>query len=659
MLENTYTRVVRDRRAHLVTIFGEPGVGKSRLAREFLDTLEGATVLQGRCLPYGEGITYWPLAEMVKVSAGIHDDEPVREAFDKLRACCEDEAIADLLANASGVLEAVEAEATGQEIAWAAREWGAKLAEPQPLVLVFEDIHWAEEPLLELIEHLAEYVRDAPLIILALARPELLEVRPSWGGGRLRSAAIELEPLADDEAEQLIDALMAGTTLEQTCRAEILDVTEGNPLFVEETIRMLAESDGTLSIADGHAEHAAGADRRAHRPAARRGEAADPARRADRPDLLGGRAHAPVAGARRDRAAAREPRAPRARPARVAFLDLGRARVQVQARADPRGRLRRALEVGARRAARAVRGLAEGARGRGAARDPRVPPRPRRVSPRRARRRDAGRPRRRGGRGARGRGSPRDGARVVRDRAEAASCARSSSSRTSSGAGTPRARRSGSATCTPSRSEMEKVRALAVEQGSKKLEATALAALAEVALYTQADLPRAKELATQALDVLPDDAPIGAKIEALNVRVSIANWIGDHETAEKYLRHVLDAAHDAGAEGSRGQRDPGSRVALHHEARPRRGATAARARDGARGGEWRRARQGSGARALRQPEHDRGEPRRGRGLLHARRSTSTARSGSRRESPGGSSTSARSRGSAATSRRRRSATARP
>ena len=251
LLENTYTRVVRDRRAHLVTIFGEPGVGKSRLAREFLDTLEGATVLQGRCLPYGEGITYWPLAEMVKVSAGIHDDEPVREAFDKLRACCEDEAIADLLANASGVLEAVEAEATGQEIAWAAREWGAKLAEPQPLVLVFEDIHWAEEPLLELIEHLAEYVRDAPLIIIALARPELLEVRPSWGGGRLRSAAIELEPLGDAEAEQLIDALIAGTTLGQECRAEILDVTEGNPLFVEETVRMLAESDGTLSIAAG------------------------------------------------------------------------------------------------------------------------------------------------------------------------------------------------------------------------------------------------------------------------------------------------------------------------------------------------------------------------------------------------------------------------
>ena len=177
-------------------------------------------------------------------------------------------------------------------------------------MLVFEDIHWAEEPLLELIEHLAEYVRDAPLIILALARPELLEVRPSWGGGRLRSAAIELEPLADDEAEQLIDALMAGTTLEQTCRAEILDVTEGNPLFVEETIRMLAESDGTLSIATGmpntlQALIAARIDRL---PAAEK-------RLIQRAALIGrifweGALDAPVAGARRDLAAAREPRAP-------------------------------------------------------------------------------------------------------------------------------------------------------------------------------------------------------------------------------------------------------------------------------------------------------------------------------------------------------------
>ena len=160
------------------------------------DGVEGATVLVGRSLPYGEGVTYWPLAEMVKAAAGITDDDPVQEAVAKLRACCGDDAVADLLALAVGVLEGIEAERSQQEIAWAAREWAAELADAQPLVLVFEDIHWAEEPLLELIEHLAERVKDAPLLIVCLARPELLDIRPGWGGGRLRATAIELEPLA-------------------------------------------------------------------------------------------------------------------------------------------------------------------------------------------------------------------------------------------------------------------------------------------------------------------------------------------------------------------------------------------------------------------------------------------------------------------------------
>jgi class 3 adenylate cyclase len=110
LLENTFARTVRDRRASLFTLYGDPGVGKSRLAREFVAGLEGATVLMGRCLPYGEGVTYWPLAEMVKASAGIADDDPLDEAQRKLRACCEDEAVADLLGLAVGVLEAVEGE---------------------------------------------------------------------------------------------------------------------------------------------------------------------------------------------------------------------------------------------------------------------------------------------------------------------------------------------------------------------------------------------------------------------------------------------------------------------------------------------------------------------------------------------------------------------
>jgi len=144
LLQNTYERALRDLRAHLFTIYGDPGVGKSRLAREFAESLDGATVIAGRSLPYGEGVTYWPLAEMVKAAAGIADDDPTEEALEKLRATCEIEAVADLLGLASGILAAVEGERSREELAWAARSWAQKLAQAQPLVLVFEDIHWAE-----------------------------------------------------------------------------------------------------------------------------------------------------------------------------------------------------------------------------------------------------------------------------------------------------------------------------------------------------------------------------------------------------------------------------------------------------------------------------------------------------------------------------------
>jgi class 3 adenylate cyclase/tetratricopeptide (TPR) repeat protein len=244
LLRNTYARAVRDRRSHLFTIFGDPGVGKSRIAREFIDSLESATILFGRALPYGEGVTYSALADMVKVAAGIADDDPLDEALEKLRDCCPDEAVADLMGLASGVLQAVQAERQQQEIAWAARAWAEKLAEPQPLVLVFEDVHWAEEPLLELVEHLGTWVRNVPLLLLCLARPELLDIRPGWGGGRVRATAIELEPLGTTDSEQLIDALVADDELPAPARVALLEKTEGNPLFLEETIRMLSEANG-------------------------------------------------------------------------------------------------------------------------------------------------------------------------------------------------------------------------------------------------------------------------------------------------------------------------------------------------------------------------------------------------------------------------------
>ena len=248
LLENTFTRAVRDRRAHLVTVYGEAGIGKSRLAEEFLEALEGATVLKGRCLPYGESVTYWPLAEMVKSAAGIADDDPLDVAIEKLRECCPAEDVADLLGLASGVLEAVHGERSQQEIAWAGREWAELTARTtQPLVLVFEDIHWAEEPMLQLIEHMATWSKDAPLMLVCLARTELLDVAPDWGGGRVRATSIELEPLRPQESEELVEGLLAtaaGRDLEATVRQALLEKTEGNPLFVEETVRMLIEAGG-------------------------------------------------------------------------------------------------------------------------------------------------------------------------------------------------------------------------------------------------------------------------------------------------------------------------------------------------------------------------------------------------------------------------------
>ncbi|MFL5971408.1 MAG: ATP-binding protein [Gaiellaceae bacterium] len=243
LLENTYSRAVRDRRAHLFTIYGDPGVGKSRLTKEFVGGLEGATVLFGRALPYGEGVTYSALSDMVKTAAGIADDDPLDDALEKLRDCCPDEAVADLLALASGVLEAVKGERNQQEIAWAAREWAEKLAEPQPLVLVFEDIHWAEDALLELVEHMSTWVKNVPILLLCLARPELLDLRPGWSGGRVRATAIELEPLGRADSEALVEALLDGE-LGSGARQAVLEKSEGNPLFVEETARMLSEANG-------------------------------------------------------------------------------------------------------------------------------------------------------------------------------------------------------------------------------------------------------------------------------------------------------------------------------------------------------------------------------------------------------------------------------
>src|SRR6476646_1762098 len=248
LLHNSYDRTVRDGRTTRITVFGDPGVGKSRLGEEFTAGVERATVLTGRALPYGEGVSFWPIASMVKASAGITDDDPAAEAFEKLRLCCESEAVADLLGVALGVLGATEDVTAGEEISWAALRWAEQLAGAQPIVLVFEDGQWSDERMLEVIEHLARSLRDVPAMIVCVARLDLLEVRPAWGGGNPRASSIELAPLSDAESGELADALLPADETPAARRALVLEKAEGNPLFLEETARMLLEADGDGSV---------------------------------------------------------------------------------------------------------------------------------------------------------------------------------------------------------------------------------------------------------------------------------------------------------------------------------------------------------------------------------------------------------------------------
>ncbi|MFL6030248.1 MAG: AAA family ATPase [Gaiellaceae bacterium] len=228
VLRAAFAQAVETRSCRLVTVVGPAGVGKSRLVAEFLDGLDGARVLQGRCLSYGDGITYWPVAEVVRQLEGDleHFGDP------------------QVAAALRGLLDAATATSSTEEIAWAVRKLLEAAAAEQPVVCVLDDVNWGEETFLDLVEQVAALARDVPLLVLCMARPDLLDRRPGWGGGSLIATNVLLEPLSKDEADTLIEALVGDVAVEPSLRLRIRDAAEGNPLFVEEMIAMLREEPG-------------------------------------------------------------------------------------------------------------------------------------------------------------------------------------------------------------------------------------------------------------------------------------------------------------------------------------------------------------------------------------------------------------------------------
>jgi class 3 adenylate cyclase len=235
MLEDAYANVVRERTCSLFTLLGVAGVGKSRLAAEFLSG-RAATIVSGRCPSYGEGITYWPIVAVVKqlLASRGRDDAPA-SGDDEARA------LGALLGEPGQV-------STSAEIAWAVRKLLEQSAVDRPLIVVLDDLHWGEPTFLDLVEHVAELSRGVPILLLCMARPELLERRPGWGGGKLNTATVLLEPLNADEADELIDQLLPGALRDPALRARVLEAAAGNPLFLEEITAVVASSDGVVSI---------------------------------------------------------------------------------------------------------------------------------------------------------------------------------------------------------------------------------------------------------------------------------------------------------------------------------------------------------------------------------------------------------------------------
>jgi tetratricopeptide (TPR) repeat protein len=247
VLTDTLDAVIDESSPMAITIIGDAGVGKTRLTRAFLDIAETqATVLRGRCLPYGDGITFWPLVEIVRDAVGIRDDDPPDVAMDRLSvAVGKDPDVADRIGSVVGLSAAAY---QVEELFWAVRRFFEILGADRPVTVLVDDIHWAEPTFLDLIERLIDGSSHAPVLLLCTARGELLEKREGWGEDE-RSATIILRPLSDADAGKVIENLLGDAGLADHARTRIVAASEGNPLFVEQLLSMLIDG-GRLQRTD-------------------------------------------------------------------------------------------------------------------------------------------------------------------------------------------------------------------------------------------------------------------------------------------------------------------------------------------------------------------------------------------------------------------------
>src|SRR4051812_17876524 len=253
-LQDALARMRVEHAPQLLTLIGVPGIGKSRLLFELSSLVDAAPDIiswrQGRSLPYGERVSFWALAEIVKAHAGVLDsdagDVSERKLAEAVAAALPNDADTDWvlrhLRELVGIRQSTPGRADTREEAFAAwRRFIEALAEQRPLVLVFEDLHWADDGLLDFVDHLVDWVTDSPLLVVCSARPELLARRPDWGGGKSNASTLSLAPLSDDDTARLISALLDRPLLRAEQQQELLLRAAGNPLFAEQYVQMLSE----------------------------------------------------------------------------------------------------------------------------------------------------------------------------------------------------------------------------------------------------------------------------------------------------------------------------------------------------------------------------------------------------------------------------------